>query len=72
MSYMYHDVLDQTVFIIIRVIFHLHFFFYFLNKSVALCLFLHFSLQSIFRKRWKKLFLSEGSVTLLQVKVILK
>lgn len=40
--------------------------------SIVLSVCFYFSLQSIFRKRWKKLFLSEGSVILLQVKVMLE
>ena len=72
------SVMNQTVYIIIppvipAVIFLSHFFS--LLKCVLVCIFkciFVFPLQSMFRKRWKKLFLSEGSVMLLQVKVMLE
>ena len=57
------------MFITIPVIFFFHMLFFTSqnNVSIVSSVFI-FSLQSIFRKRWKKLFLSEGSVTILQVK----
>ena len=60
--------------LLFQLLFFSHIFFSLL-KCVSVCIFkciFVFPLQSMFRKRWKKLFLSEGSVMLLQVKVMLE